>query len=479
METKPYSLQSPEQIAKDYGGNKKKIAEAMQMGILDPTAGTLAAMFIDRMRNAAQTEAAPQQTVAQQVFAPPAPQMPMGMPQGAPQAAPAPAGLAATPQAAAMPAPAGATMSAPSAQAVPGMAEGGMVPPYMAGGGLSSLPLPDDMFDENRNGGFNDGYRGGGLVAFAGGTGPDGIRGTTDDEEEETTTTTTSTFVEGAPASEGDTIEVTGRRPEPPEEVDEPAGPYEYYGNFRDPFRMRESIEELAPQSTQRREQLNTYLERILNPEEQKKRRQEDMWMALGQIGARMATTPGSLLQAASAGIAEALPGVRTAAAARRAEERGAVTELAKNEGLTNSEARDMYRLIREGTNKYGEFNEARLTREKQDELARYQELQANYRTMISGQFQLAGARESAAASRYGSRLGADASAASSRAQSERAFSDYLGSSGGTIAFNRLVANGVSPDTALTTLRNSFFGLTPAPRSSTTPPPPPGAQVDR
>jgi hypothetical protein len=179
METKPYNLQSPEQIAKDYGGNKQKIAEAMQMGIIDPTAGTMAGMFIDRMRSAAQTEAAPQQTVAQQVFAPPAPVAPgLGaMPQGGMQP-PAPAGLGATPEAAMMaeqmpapempmgemPAPEMAMEEAPM-----GMAMGGMVPPYMAGSGLSDLPLPDDMFDENRNGGFNDGYAGGGLVAFANG----------------------------------------------------------------------------------------------------------------------------------------------------------------------------------------------------------------------------------------------------------------------------------------------------------------------
>lgn len=168
METKPFSMQSPEQIAKDYGGNKQKIAEAMQMGILDPTAGTLAGMFIDRMRSAAQAEAAPQQTVAEQVFAPPAP--PMG----------APAGLGATPQAAAMPPmdampPMNAMppqeMGAPQmempAEEMPMMAEGGMVPPYMAGGGLSDVPLPDGMFDEPSNGGFGDGYAGGGMVAFA------------------------------------------------------------------------------------------------------------------------------------------------------------------------------------------------------------------------------------------------------------------------------------------------------------------------
>ena len=46
METKPYRIQSPEDIAKDYGGNKQKIAEAMQMGVVDPTAGVLAGMFL-------------------------------------------------------------------------------------------------------------------------------------------------------------------------------------------------------------------------------------------------------------------------------------------------------------------------------------------------------------------------------------------------------------------------------------------------
>jgi hypothetical protein len=177
VETKPFTMQSPEQIAKDYGGNKQKIAEAMQMGILDPTAGTLAGMFIDRMRSAAQTEAAPQQTVAEQVFAPPAP--PTG----------APAGLGATPQAAAMPPmdampPMNAMppqeMGAPQmempAEEMPMMAEGGMVPPYMAGGGLSDVPLPDGMFDEPSNGGFGDGYAGGGMVAFAPGGDVDAAR---------------------------------------------------------------------------------------------------------------------------------------------------------------------------------------------------------------------------------------------------------------------------------------------------------------
>jgi len=128
----------------------------MQMGIVDPTAGTLAGMFIDRMRSAQTQEQAPQQTVAQQVFAPPAPPAPPqgGLPPAPPMGgAPmgAPAGLGATPEAAQM---------AP----MPEMPQQ-EAPMGMAGGGLTTLPLPDTMFDEPDNGGYADG----GIVAFAGG----------------------------------------------------------------------------------------------------------------------------------------------------------------------------------------------------------------------------------------------------------------------------------------------------------------------
>lgn len=442
METKPYSLQSPEQIAKDYGGNKQKIAEAMQMGIIDPTAGTLAAMFIDRMRSAAQTEAAPQQSVAQQVFAPPAPQMPMGMPPMPPMPPMpqgAPAGLGATPQAAAMPAPAAAPpMGMPMEQPMPGM----------AAGGLAALPVPDDMFDEPTNGGFDDGYRGGGLVAFREGTDK---RGVVDPKAPARLPSLTDAEIGGDVVGvTPDEITVVERRPEPPEVVPEPAGPDEYYGTFRDPFRMQDRINELAPQSTERRDQFNKFLEKMLDPGEQKKRRQEDMWMTLGQIGARMATTPGSLLQAASTGIAEALPGVRAAAKERRGEERAAISELAKNEGLSNADAREMYKLIQAGTDQYGRFNEARLTREQQDTLERYKEKMANYRAELAARTGITQQQIAAAATTEGNRL-------QRQAAMDTAFSNYLSSSGGIVAANKLIEGGMSADKALATLRSNFF----------------------
>jgi hypothetical protein len=175
---KPFSIQAPEDIAKEYAGNKQKIAQAAQMGTIDPTAAVLAGMFIDRMRSAQVMEGAQQPTVAQQVLGgvPPqgagAPPPPMGAP---------PAGLGATPEAAAMPpmAPPPQDMAPPPQDMAPPPPEMDMVPQGMADGGLAMLPVPDTMFDEPTNGGFDDGYAGGGMVAFA----PGGMANLYDDVE--------------------------------------------------------------------------------------------------------------------------------------------------------------------------------------------------------------------------------------------------------------------------------------------------------
>ena len=151
MEDKAYSLQSPEYLAKEYGGNKQKLAQAAQMGLIDPTAAVMAGMFVDRMRSAAmQEQAPPQQTVAQQVFTPPQPATP---PPPMPQGGPSPMG--GTPQQGAPP-PQGGMGAPPPPQ-------GG--PPGMAAGGLTTLPVPDQMFGEPS--GSAESFAGGGIVSFA------------------------------------------------------------------------------------------------------------------------------------------------------------------------------------------------------------------------------------------------------------------------------------------------------------------------
>lgn len=59
-------LMSPSKVAEKYGGNKQKIAQAVQIGLIDPTVAVMAGMFIDRMRGA--TGQANKSTVAEDVM---------------------------------------------------------------------------------------------------------------------------------------------------------------------------------------------------------------------------------------------------------------------------------------------------------------------------------------------------------------------------------------------------------------------------
>jgi len=133
-----FDLLSAEKVAAKYGGDKRKIGEAAQMGLVNPTVAVMAGMFIDRMRAAAIQEQQPSTTVAQDTFTPPV-QM-------------AQAGLGATPQAQAAP------QMPTQMAAAPAMPEQTAT---LAEGGLTALPVDEDMFPDE--------YAGGGIVAFQGG----------------------------------------------------------------------------------------------------------------------------------------------------------------------------------------------------------------------------------------------------------------------------------------------------------------------
>jgi hypothetical protein len=78
-----------------------------------------------------------------------------------------------------------------------------------------------------------------------------------------------------------------------------------------------------------------------------------------------------------------------------------------------------MYRLIQEGTNRYGQFDQQRLTREQQERLAKLEDATRRYaadRGAESGETQ---ARIGAGASMYG------ASMANTRAETERNTAAY------------------------------------------------------
>ena len=295
METKPYRIQSPEDIAKDYGGNKQKIAQAMQMGVVDPTAGVLAGMFIDRMRSAQVQEMAPQPSVAQQVMG--------GVPQ-APGAVP-PGGLGMTPpapppMAPGMAPPMGAPpMGAPPAPPMGDMPMGappmGDMPMGMADGGLAMLPIPETMFDEPMNGGYADG----GIVSFA----------------------------------------QAG-------EVDEERILRENMAYYRDPQNFMRDINAAYQPKREYAERANQAYKDLLSEEGQKKRGKQDLNSFLMSFGAKLASTRGPLLSAAGEAAGQTLPGYQESVKERRAEQRDALKQLAADEGMTNAEQREFAKYM-------------------------------------------------------------------------------------------------------------------------------------
>lgn len=449
---KPFSIQSPEDIAKEYGGNKQKIGEAMQMGIVDPTAGVLAGMFIDRMRAAQMQEMAPQQTVAQQVMGTPAPAQVPPAPQPG-----APAGLGAI-------APQGeAPMPAPE------MAPPQEAPMGMAMGGIAGLDVPDDMFDEPDDGG----YAGGGIVAFAGGgmnnlydrveytesrgrqsaVSPKGAQGvmqlmpgTMRDpgfgvptmaelrkrglSEEEANRTAGRRYLDAMIRRYGDTQTalmaynwgpgnvdkwIKAGRPAdrvPSEtrnyvksilggeaEAEGGVGPLREQNmqtaegrrrSFKDQLAVADEAMATLPDSGLGA--LEEYYKKEMSPEEREKTRKEDMWMALTQIGASMASTNSpNFLQAAGEAIASALPSVAASKKERRQAERDANRGLAEVLGLKRAErkevldfAKDLHRTemqAEEGqTERAFRSSEAQKTREftagenEKERLARLEE---------------------------------------------------------------------------------------------------------
>jgi hypothetical protein len=168
----------------------------------------------------------------------------------------------------------------------------------MADGGLAALPVPESMFDEPMDGE----YAGGGIVAFA-----------------------------------------TG------DEVDYNDILQKQMAYFNDPEKLKADYFMGGQPKREAAERLRQFYAGALSEEGQKKRRDEDKYFALAQLGATMASTPGSLLQAFGAGVGKALPGLQESSRERRTEQRDAIKQLALDEGASNAEARDIGKMVMDG----------------------------------------------------------------------------------------------------------------------------------
>jgi hypothetical protein len=143
------------------------------------------------------------------------------------------------------------------------------------------------------------------------------------------------------------------------------------YGTTGTPKDNLAAIKALAPQQTKYSDRLTKELEKSLDEGEQKKRRKENINMAMIRAGVAVANAPGSILQAATTGIGAALPGFEAGVKEQRAEVRDAVKSLAEQEGISNKSAREAANLAMEMTMKYGTLAEAMKDRAVQIELAK------------------------------------------------------------------------------------------------------------
>ena len=328
---KPFSLQAPEAIAKEYGGNKQKIAQAMQTGLVDPTAGTLAGMFIDRMRSAQMQEGAQQPSVAQQVFAPPAPPAPpMGAPPpGAPPAPP----MGAPPMGGMPPVPPMGGMGPPP----------GAPPMGMADGGLAALPVPESMFDEPMDGE----YANGGIVSFSA----------------------------GSPGTLS-------------------AAPTNFYGMSTDIGANLGMLQDRLKPETEFSEREAAYIRDTLSPEAQKKRRDNDLALAGLGLASALLTTPGGIGAGVGKGLENITPILRESAKERRAEEREAISVGAQRELGRNKEQRELLNTGLSMVEKAGGFAEAAKTREFQDNWQRMDDTTKRYLGQLSASTTIQAGRE-------------------------------------------------------------------------------------
>jgi hypothetical protein len=213
-----------------------------------------------------------------------------------------------------------------------GMAEGGLYEaPYMKDGGLSELPVPDGMFDENRDGG----YAGGGIVAFP----------------------------TGGEVIEGEEIKVTGRRPQG--EIDPTKG---LGTTYEEQIAL---INQFAPQKSKYGTRLLEAMEAEMTPEAQKKRRKQDIWSSLAELGFGIASSKSpTLLGAIGEAGAKSAPAMAERAKERRTEQREMIKALAAREDVSNKQAMEAFGIAADLQKAYAGLLDAKAGRALQEKLS-------------------------------------------------------------------------------------------------------------
>jgi hypothetical protein len=308
------------------------------------------------------------------------------------------------------------------------------------------------MFDEPTNGGFDDGYAGGGMVAFA--------RGDTVDVDEDPEDQYAAPPSRIGPDGEI-IVDATVNRPARmsyfPATPDFKT-PQNISGYSGDLISNLDRYTEAAPRKTERAEQFAKYLDEMRSPETQKARRKEDMWAALSQIGAKMATTPGSLLQAASAGIGEALPGIAANAKERRAEQRAVMKTLVDEERMGNKEITERADKALDMLAKYGTLGDAMKQRSFQNLWENMGSADRRYVAQVSAAAGIQQQQIGASASRFGTLKALEGEGIRAGATIAAAVGDFLKSPQGLAGLTAARKAGIADADYISSVRESLGG---------------------
>jgi hypothetical protein len=176
-------------------------------------------------------------------------------------------------------------------------ADGGLM---STSGGLTTLPVPEHMFDEPEGVSMAKG----GIIAFAEGTKP----------------STEEIALSRAPESAM------------------------YGGGYTDALKNLDVIKKAyGNQSTEAQDAMAALFQKNLTPEAVAAQKKQDLWSALGQIGFSMAANKSPyFLQSLGEAGAAAIPGMEKAAAARKAEQMQAMQGMASIETNRNAANRDV-----------------------------------------------------------------------------------------------------------------------------------------
>jgi hypothetical protein len=146
--------------------------------------------------------------------------------------------------------------------------------------------------------------------------------------------------------------------------------PEQLYGFFRDPRDGMEQARLAMPMKTEASDELAGAYRDQRDPAKMEAERKRGLWEAVMMGGIKMAQTPGTVLQSATAGLGAAAPILKENRERLKKDDREALLGLAQMENMSNEQTRQLFAIGMEGAKTYATLREQGLNREQALQIA-------------------------------------------------------------------------------------------------------------